>query len=189
MTESVSLDSVDAAVITPLSTTITSEVMMDRVLVEVFGKTKFNKIKRILDDNEIQDLVELAMYDYSELVELQGSVQNIPSSPGFEAIVLSKTEAKKLSLLKSWYKSQPNASWQKFTKDQLDSFIMGNEPTSYGTPANNSPSKLSYTPYTPLTMSTQESAVADFNKSIKRSTGDYPELKEEDRGQGFCTMG
>ena len=187
MMESISLESTHtaataAAMVTPVSTTLSDEALLDRVITEVFGKAKFIKVKTILETNEVANLVELAMYDYHELAEMQGSVQSTSTPGDFVTVALSKTEAKKLSLLKQWYKSQPNASWHKFTKDQLDTFIMGSEPMTHGTPATDSPSKLNYTPYTPYTpmsVSTQTSLVADFHKSIKRSTSDYPRLKDD----------
>jgi hypothetical protein len=111
--ETVSLASEDqaagaAAMVTPVSATMSSEMLLDRVITEMFGRVKFSKIKQVLVENEIEDLVELAMYDYNELVEMQGSVPNPDAPSGFEAVSLTKTQAKKLNLLKQWYKSQPN---------------------------------------------------------------------------------
>ena len=157
------------------------EDMLDMVVMEIIGTTKYSKVKAILDENEIETLVELAMYDCDELAKLQGSVP-IPSVPaGFETVSLTKTQAKKLSLLKQWYMSQPNASgttWLKLTKDELDAFIMGNQSTPvFGTPDPTSPTSSSsppaaYTPYAENSSPTQGSLLANFNKSIKRSVGD-----------------
>ena len=157
------------------------EDMLDMVVMEVMGATKYSKVKAILDENEMETLVELAMHDCDELAKLQGSVP-IPSVPaGFETVSLTKTQAKKLSLLKQWYMSQPNASsttWLKLTKDELDAFIMGNQSTSvFGTPDPTSPTSSSspppaYTSYAENITSTQGSLLANFNKSIKRSVGD-----------------
>ena len=191
MMESVDLNSVEysdtAAVATPLTTTLSSEAMLDRVVAKLFGRTKFSKIKQILEDNGIEDLVELAMYDYSELAELQGRMPNVLVPGSLEVVVLSKTEAKKLSLLKSWYKSQPNASWQSFTKDQLDAFIMGSDHNNIGTPAPNNLSKLNYSPFSLYVHQTLlllkihqfQILLRVLTKSIKRSSADYPKLKED----------
>ena len=61
-------------VVTPESTTLSDVDMMDAVILEVFGSAKFSKLISILDSNDIDNLIELAMYDCDELVELQGSV-------------------------------------------------------------------------------------------------------------------
>ena len=139
------------AAVTPEATFSSSpEDILDMVVMEVMGTTKYSKVKAILDENEMQTLVELAMYDCDELAKLQGSVP-IPSVPaGFETVSLTKTQAKKLSLLKQWYMSQPNASgttWLKLTKDELDAFIMGNQSTPvFGTPNPTSPTSSSSPP-------------------------------------------
>ena len=166
--------------VTPEATFSSSpEDMLDMVVMEVMGTTKYSKVKAILDENEMETLVELAMYDCDELAKLQGSVP-IPSVPaGFETVSLTKTQAKKLSLLKQWYMSQPNASgttWLKLTKDELDAFIMGNQSTPvFGTPDPTNPTSSSspaYTPYAENASPAQGSLLANFNKSIKRSVGD-----------------
>jgi hypothetical protein len=36
------------------------QAMLDRVIIEVFGATKFSKVKAVLDQNKIETLVELA---------------------------------------------------------------------------------------------------------------------------------
>ena len=171
------------AAVTPEAKPFSSspEDMLDMVVMEVMGTTKYSKVKAILDENEMQTLVELAMYDCDELAKLHGSVP-IPSVPaGFETVSLTKTQAKKLSLLKQWYMSQPNASgttWLKLTKDELDAFIMGKQSTPvFGTPNPTSPTSSSsppaaYTPYAENITSTHGSLLANFNKSIKRSVGD-----------------
>ncbi len=108
---------------------LSGAVLLDTVVSEVFGAAKFRNIKAILDANEIQNLVDLAMYECDELLDLQGSVPSTSASGGFETISLSKTQAKKLSLFRQWYKSQPNptsATWLLLGKDKLDEFILGN---------------------------------------------------------------
>ena len=105
-------------------------------------------------------------------------------SGSFETASLTKTQAKKLSLLKQWYMSQPDpssATWLRFTKDDLDAFIMGSQSSSgYNTSSPvGTPSSSDQKHYTENTALAQSSLVADFNKSIKRSVGDYPQLKDD----------
>ena len=179
-----------ASLVTPEATSSSPpspEAMLDKVVMEVVGATKFSKVKAILEENEIETLVELAMYSCDELLDLLGSVSNPLVSGSFETVSLTKTQAKKLSLLKQWYMSQPDPSsttWLRFTKDDLDAFIMGSQSSSgYNTSSPvGTPSSPDQKHYTEINALAQSSLVADFNKSIKsikRSVGDYPQLKDD----------
>ena len=152
---------------------------------------KCSKVEAVLEENESATLVELAMYSCDDLVKLLGSVcvpNPLVSGSGLETVSLTKTQAKKLSLLKQWYMSQPDpssATWLRFTKDDLDAFIMGDQSTSVSntsSPIGASTSSSDPKHYTETIVPTQSSLVADFNKSIKsikRSVGDYPQLKDD----------
>ena len=133
-----------AAMVTPEQASLpTPQAMIDRVVTKVFGTVKSTIVKEILEANEIETLVELAMYDCDELAELQCVFPNPLVTGGVESTCITKVQAKKLSLLKQWYMAQPNPSsstWLQFTKDKLDTFIMGKQsPTAYDTPMPSTP--------------------------------------------------
>lgn len=174
---------------TPLQSSIQSpsqlsdEDILNEVITEVFGTNKFSTIKAILDTNDIDNLTDLAMFDYTELLELEGSVTTALGD--VEDVSLTKPQAKKIAMLKNWYMSQPNPSkwtWLSLYKDDFATFIMNYSGSQYSTPTTPSPStpsNLGYTVVTPTSVPPIDSALIEFNKGIKRSASDYPKLKED----------